>query len=71
MYVCVCRAVTDGEVKAAIDAGASSVQEVTEACCAGEDCGACHDMIDELIAERRNLVPLARVASAARRGRAA
>ena len=51
MFVCVCRAVTEREVKGAIEAGASTVQAVTLACCAGDDCGACHgairDMIDE------------------------
>jgi bacterioferritin-associated ferredoxin len=51
MFVCVCRAVTEREVKVAIEAGATTVQAVTRACCAGDDCGACHgairDMIDE------------------------
>ena len=52
MYVCVCRAVNESTVKAAIDAGADTVQAVTEACCAGEDCGACHEMVEGLIEER-------------------
>jgi len=52
MYVCVCRAVTDREVKAAIDAGAHTVAAVTKACCAGDDCGACHGVIRDLIEER-------------------
>jgi len=52
MYVCVCRAVTDKEVKAAIEAGADTVAAVTTACCAGDDCGACHDAIRDLIEER-------------------
>ena len=52
MYVCVCRAVKDETVKAAIDAGARSVDAVTAACCAGDDCGACHGMIEDLIEER-------------------
>jgi len=51
MFVCVCRAVTDREVVAAIDAGADSVAAVTRACCAGDDCGACHGVIRELIEE--------------------
>jgi bacterioferritin-associated ferredoxin len=49
MYVCVCRAVTEERVKAVIDAGAQSVEAVTAACCAGEDCGACHGAIEEMI----------------------
>ncbi len=52
MYVCVCRAVTEDKVKAAIDAGARSVEEVTGACCAGDDCGSCHGMIEDLIEKR-------------------
>jgi bacterioferritin-associated ferredoxin len=52
MYVCICRAVTDKEVNAAIDAGAETVEAVTAACCAGGDCGACHGIIEEMIEER-------------------
>ncbi|HEY8040180.1 MAG TPA: (2Fe-2S)-binding protein [Polyangiaceae bacterium] len=52
MYVCVCRAVTEERVKAAIDAGAESVAAVTAACCAGDDCGACHQTIEDMIEER-------------------
>ncbi len=57
MYVCICRAVTDREVKSAIDQGARTVQAVTQACCAGDDCGACHDMIEGMIAERVEAPP--------------
>jgi bacterioferritin-associated ferredoxin len=49
MYVCVCRAVTDKQVKAAIEGGARTVQDVTQACCAGDDCGACHHVIEGMI----------------------
>jgi bacterioferritin-associated ferredoxin len=52
MYVCICRAVTDREVCKAIDAGARSVPDVTRACRAGEDCGACRGHIEDMIAER-------------------
>jgi bacterioferritin-associated ferredoxin len=51
MYVCVCHAVTDGEVKAAIEGGASTREGVTRACRAGGDCGACHGHIEEMIDE--------------------
>jgi bacterioferritin-associated ferredoxin len=56
MYVCVCRAVTDETVKAAIDAGAHSVDDVTAACCAGDDCGSCHAVIEEMIEARHGSV---------------
>ena len=56
MYVCVCRAVKEESVRAAIEAGAKSVEAVTAACCAGDDCGACHEKIEELIEERHGCV---------------
>jgi len=56
MYVCVCRAVTQQKVQAVIDAGAKSVEAVTEACCAGDDCGACHQTIEGMIEERHGEV---------------
>jgi bacterioferritin-associated ferredoxin len=49
MYVCVCLAVTEAEVKAAIDSGATTRDAVTRACRAGGDCGACHGMISTMI----------------------
>jgi bacterioferritin-associated ferredoxin len=52
MYVCICHAVTSGQVESAIEAGASSVADVTSVCRAGGDCGSCHATIDAMI-ERR------------------
>jgi bacterioferritin-associated ferredoxin len=49
MYVCVCLAVSDTEVRAAIEDGATTRQAVTHACGAGGDCGACHGMIEDMI----------------------
>jgi bacterioferritin-associated ferredoxin len=49
MYVCVCLAVTEAEVEAAIAAGALTRAAVTSACRAGGDCGACHGMIETKI----------------------
>jgi bacterioferritin-associated ferredoxin len=50
MYVCCCNAVTDREVAEAIDQGAVTRTEVTRACGAGGDCGACHGAIEEILA---------------------
>lgn len=49
MYVCVCLAVSDTEVQAAIEGGAITREAVTRACKAGGDCGACHGMIRQMI----------------------
>lgn len=51
MFVCVCHAVTDSEVKTAIEGGAGCVDAVTRACRAGGDCGACHGHIENMIEE--------------------
>jgi bacterioferritin-associated ferredoxin len=63
MFVCVCKAVTDREVKRVIEAGACTVAEVTRQCGAGGDCGACRGMIEEMIessaAHEGDLVPAA------------
>jgi bacterioferritin-associated ferredoxin len=62
MYVCVCLAVTEAEVRKAIEGGAQTRDAVTKKCRAGGDCGACHGMIDMMIedhAEARASRPLA------------
>jgi bacterioferritin-associated ferredoxin len=61
MYVCICRAVKEETVRAAIDGGADTVEAVTAVCCAGDDCGSCHDVIEGMIEERKRL-PVVRAA---------
>jgi bacterioferritin-associated ferredoxin len=51
MIVCLCRAVSDRAVRAAIAGGASSVEEVGRACRAGTGCGGCRPQIAELLSE--------------------
>ena len=41
MFVCHCRAVTDGEIREAITAGACDLEEVGRRCGAGITCGGC------------------------------
>lgn len=49
MFVCVCHAVSDTRVREAIEAGASTREEVTRCCGAGGDCGGCHRYIEDMI----------------------
>ena len=49
MYVCVCHAVTETEVAASVESGASTVEAVGDYTGAGTSCGTCHDHIDEVI----------------------
>lgn len=63
MYVCVCAAVTDAEVRACARAGARCLEDVAERCLAGTGCGSCHQRIDTILAtmpppdEERHALP--------------
>lgn len=54
--VCNCLNVTNGMIKDAVDAGASTVEEVQAATGAGTACGACLEdvahLVEQLVAER-------------------
>ena len=52
MYVCICAAVTDAEIRACIDGGADTVEEIGAHCQAGTSCGSCLDRLDDLLDER-------------------
>jgi bacterioferritin-associated ferredoxin len=49
MIVCICKRVSEQQIRAAIDAGAATVAEVGACCRAGTGCGACHEYIAEMI----------------------
>lgn len=54
--VCSCYGITNGMIKDAVDAGASTLEEVQEKTEAGTACGACLDdvqhLVDFFVAER-------------------
>jgi len=49
MYVCVCHAVTEGDVRAHVADGADSAKEVRNACGVRPGCGSCVRKICALI----------------------
>ncbi len=49
MYVCSCRGVTDRTIRATIQGGAETVEEIGRRCGAGTRCGGCWPVLDELI----------------------
>lgn len=51
MVVCHCRAVNDAAIRAEIEQGALTTDEVAARCGAGSRCGGCRDTIDELVDE--------------------
>lgn len=64
MYVCMCHAVTEDQVKKAIDGGASSPRQIAKGCKAGTDCGSCVRRIQALLGEHgARPCPTARLAA--------
>lgn len=51
MVVCSCRAVSDRVVRAAIAAGATTVEAVADRCAAASGCGGCGPELERLIEE--------------------
>ena len=51
MLICSCRAVNDRSIRAAIQAGATTPQELAEMCGAGGECGGCVPALLELLDE--------------------
>jgi len=52
-YTCSCKVVRDEAVIDAIEAGASTVDDVAAACGAGSDCGGCLPTIEAMLALTR------------------
>jgi NAD(P)H-nitrite reductase large subunit len=54
--VCNCMSVTNGMIKACVDGGASTLEDVQEATKAGTACGFCKDdvsrLVEQFVAER-------------------
>ncbi|MFL6082279.1 MAG: bacterioferritin-associated ferredoxin [Mycobacterium sp.] len=49
MYVCLCLAVTNETVREAVAAGATTSNQVAEACGAGSQCGRCRRTVRAII----------------------
>lgn len=52
MFVCLCHAVTDREIRDAVDNGIADVDQLQEMCGAGSGCGSCRDVAQEVIDAR-------------------
>ncbi|MFE7588931.1 bacterioferritin-associated ferredoxin [Kitasatospora sp. NPDC057512] len=64
MYVCMCHAVTEDQVKKAIDGGANTPRQIAKGCRAGTDCGSCVRRIQALLGEHgARPCPTARLAA--------
>ncbi|MEV6206881.1 (2Fe-2S)-binding protein [Kitasatospora sp. NPDC051914] len=64
MYVCMCHAVTEAQVKQEIDGGAVTPRQIAKGCKAGTDCGSCVRRIQALLGEHgARPCPTARLAA--------
>ena len=51
MYVCLCQAVKDSEVRQAVASGVEDIDQLAEALGVGTGCGSCRDLAQSLIDE--------------------
>jgi bacterioferritin-associated ferredoxin len=73
MFVCICAAVTDHQIRRVVSAGAQSLDEVTMELGIAIKCGSCRDLAQEIISQtldvdmavREVRRPSARLAAAA------
>ncbi|MGK0297006.1 MAG: bacterioferritin-associated ferredoxin [Gammaproteobacteria bacterium] len=54
MYVCVCRAVTERDIRKAIDEGAQSVRDLREKLKVTESCGSCLETVKQCLNEAKS-----------------
>jgi NAD(P)H-nitrite reductase large subunit len=59
VFACICAAVDEQDILAAVDQGADSIMAVASVTRAGTGCGSCHDHIEDLIELRCGACPLA------------
>ena len=53
MYVCVCKAVTDKQIRRAAARGVDSLYELREILGVGAGCGSCADMAEEILMQHQ------------------
>lgn len=49
MLVCICKAVSDRQIREEVRRGARSLQQIRAACAAGTDCGSCTRQIRQIL----------------------
>ncbi|GGE71513.1 bacterioferritin-associated ferredoxin [Shewanella carassii] len=57
MYVCLCHAITDTQIKQAVSQGDVSLSEVKKRLCVGDQCGKCVRMATQIIQNQLDLEP--------------
>jgi bacterioferritin-associated ferredoxin len=59
MYICICKQVTDKQIKQAIQNGANNIKAIQNQLGASSECGSCltciHDMLEEYVIPISNI----------------
>ena len=63
MYVCVCKAVTDTQIKQAINDGVCTRRQLFQCFGVGRDCGKCNKHVKELLDTHLQQQPIMQAAS--------
>jgi bacterioferritin-associated ferredoxin len=58
MYVCICNAITDKQIRAAAEAGATDLWGLKEKLGVATNCGSCKRAASEILAEYRKTPPV-------------
>ncbi|MEZ4741742.1 MAG: (2Fe-2S)-binding protein [Bdellovibrionota bacterium] len=53
MYICLCQALTERQVRQHIESGAQSLHDVQKKCAAGKSCGACVTKLKMLLKQKQ------------------
>lgn len=69
MYVCICKAVTDGQIREAVRQGCRTRKEIVRCLNVGQDCGKCRSDLRSLLHDLDAAVPPQRRMPAPRLGR--
>jgi len=51
MIVCFCRGLDERDLRQVVAAGAFTVEDVAAACGAATDCGACREVVEDVVVE--------------------
>lgn len=51
MYVCICKAVTDKQIRRARDEGVATLEDLRDTLGVASGCGSCTDMVESILGE--------------------
>lgn len=54
MYICICHAVTDRDIRSCIEDGADSMRALRKELCVGTQCGKCARDVREILKEEKS-----------------